>query len=88
MDRTEKQHRHGAAVTGSAFTLVELLVVTSILSIMTSILFSALKTARQTAKTAACVNNLRQTGLALATYAGDNNGNLTHQPRTWNTKDY
>jgi len=45
---------------GSAFTLVELLVVVAIVALLVSMLVPSLTTAREHAKAAACRNNLRQ----------------------------
>ncbi|MDD2708201.1 MAG: prepilin-type N-terminal cleavage/methylation domain-containing protein [Verrucomicrobiae bacterium] len=63
------QHQKSAG-----FTLVELLVVLGILSILATLLMPALKNARESAKQAVCMNNLRQIGLALNQYAADNEG--------------
>ena len=54
------------------FTLVELLVVISIIALLISLLLPSLRKAREMAKSTVCLSNMRQMGLSLTTYAFEN----------------
>jgi prepilin-type N-terminal cleavage/methylation domain-containing protein/prepilin-type processing-associated H-X9-DG protein len=54
-----------------AFTLIELLVVIAIISILAAILFPVFARARENARKAACMSNLKQIGLGAAMYLQD-----------------
>ena len=71
---SSKKHARG-------FTLVELLIVISIIALLLGILLPALRRAKDQAKAARCLSNLKQIGLAAHLYAHDND-NLVPRDET------
>jgi len=64
----------GRGRAAKGFTLVELLVVISIIALLASILLPSLGRAREMAKGASCLSNLHNVGISLQLYNQDNSG--------------
>jgi prepilin-type processing-associated H-X9-DG protein/prepilin-type N-terminal cleavage/methylation domain-containing protein len=72
MDRASNKKRT------EAFTLVELLVVISIIALLMAIIIPAMRKARETAKETICRSNLRGVGLAVLMYLSDNDQKMAN----------
>jgi prepilin-type N-terminal cleavage/methylation domain-containing protein/prepilin-type processing-associated H-X9-DG protein len=64
----------------TGFTLVELLVVIAIIALLMTILLPALSRAKNLARRTGCLSNLRQIGMATASYTNDNIGRMPFVP--------
>jgi prepilin-type N-terminal cleavage/methylation domain-containing protein/prepilin-type processing-associated H-X9-DG protein len=68
----ERRALHDAAIRRTdGFTLLELLIVVSIIALLAAILFPAFSRARENARRSSCQSNLKQIGLAMAQYTQD-----------------
>jgi prepilin-type N-terminal cleavage/methylation domain-containing protein len=66
-----------------AFTLIELIVVIAIIAILAAILFPVFAQAREKARTANCLSNLRQIGIASNLYLQDYDERFPFAGRDW-----
>ena len=87
---TEKTYGvFGRRCANRIFTLIELLVVIAIIAILAAMLLPALQAAREKARAASCISNLKQHGTAFQMYFGDYNERmipkivLVPQRKTW-----
>ncbi len=81
--RTENGRRtpRKTAAGAGGFTLVELLVVIAIIAILAALLFPALSRAKDQARNASCLNNLRQLAVCWHLFSLDNNDRVA--PNNW-----
>lgn len=68
----------------SAFTLLELLVVMSIISMLMAIVLPSLRRAREIGKAVVCQSNIKQLTLAWTMYSSSNNDKLCAADTEWN----
>lgn len=65
------------------FTLIELLVVIAIIAILAAILFPVFSRARENARRASCISNLKQIGLGIMMYTQDYDEQLPYDDYSW-----
>lgn len=71
------------------FTLVELLVVISIIAILVAMLLPAVNLIKEGARKSTCASNMRQIGACFAVYATETDGQVpSHQPSTNTAANY
>lgn len=73
-----RHRRHVCGVERGGFTLVELLVVISIIALLTGTLLPALAQAQAAARMVGCASNLRQLGEGTMAYAADHDSTLPY----------
>ena len=78
---TKPHRRHKSVPHG--FTLIELLIVIAILAILAGILLPVFVSARERARSTACLSNCKQMGLGLTMYAQDNDSTLPAWSSYW-----
>lgn len=65
------QKERSMSLVSRAFTLIELLVVIAVIAVLAALLLPALSKAKESGRSAACINNMRQIGIACTTYSAD-----------------
>ena len=70
----------GRRLAADGFSLIELLIVISILGVLAALMFPTFVRARESARRSICLSNLRQIGLAMQMYAADWDSLTPRQP--------
>jgi prepilin-type N-terminal cleavage/methylation domain-containing protein/prepilin-type processing-associated H-X9-DG protein len=87
-DKLHRPKRRRSQRSLDGFTLVELLVVVSIIGVLIALLLPAVQAAREAARRGACANNQKQIGLAITNYEGAYNKFPPGRVGCDNTGDY
>jgi prepilin-type N-terminal cleavage/methylation domain-containing protein/prepilin-type processing-associated H-X9-DG protein len=74
--RNRSLHSAALASRKPGFTLIELLVVIAIIALLAAILFPVFGRARENARRASCMSNMKQIGLAVQQYTQDYDENM------------
>ena len=72
----------------AGFTILELLVVVTIISVLAALLLPTVEKAARKAQFSVCANTFRQLGVTMQCYAGDQNGYYPYRYSTWTTNYY
>ena len=78
------KHHISRRVKNQGFTLIELLVVVAIIGILAAILFPVFARARENARRASCMSNLKQIGLGMMQYTQDYDEHFPTCLSDWN----
>ncbi len=73
---------------GKGFTLIELLVVIAIIGILAAMVFPVFARARESARKAVCLSNMKNIALAIQMYLADNNDTLPPRERRAEVVDF
>lgn len=73
------------AMKKQGFTLIELLVVIAIIGVLIALIMPAIASTRERAHAAACMNNMKQLGMAAFMYADEHDEVI---PEVWATSNY
>src|SRR5262245_29460479 len=71
--RTMLPSRHASVANHAAYTIIELLVVITIISVLLALLMPAIQAARESARSAICSDHLKQVAQAIQNYHSSHN---------------